>query len=45
MMIRFRLKFGFVDEEADGDAHHFETTNKEEEEEECEVTTATTADA
>ena len=27
----------------DGDAHHFETTNKEEEEE-CEVTTATTAD-
>ena len=31
----------------DGDAHHFETTNKEKEEkeEECEVTTATTADA
>ncbi len=24
-------KVGFVDEEADSDAHHFETTNKEEE--------------
>ena len=36
---------GFINKEADGDAHHFKTTNKEkEEEEECEVTTATTAD-